>query len=196
MTSGLHGTRFFDRSPEDSNSGLACDQPEPYGDRMIRVNYCIPGNRLCAERRGVRHYLGSRHHVGQMHAVRDMTTCSGVRPRSMGDRKPLLVIVMLSGLALAACGGSSSPSAQGSTATSQPRIPRTAKPLNTTTTTPPAPAPLSTAPARGCFPRTQKGTCFAAGDACPAADHGRTGQAADGAAIACRHNHGWRWEPA
>jgi hypothetical protein len=114
----------------------------------------------------------------------------------MGNRTPLLVIAMLSGLALAACGGSSSPSAHGSTSTSQPRTPRTAKPLVATTTNPPAPAPISTGPATGCFPRTEKGVCFAVGDACPAVDHGRKGQAADGAPIACKHVDGWRWEPA
>jgi hypothetical protein len=140
--------------------------------------------------------LGAVALLVKQNAVRGMTVSSRLGHRRIGRRKPLMVIATLSALALAACGGSSSPSAHGTTPTSQPRTPRTAKPLIATTTSPTPPAPISSTPAPGCFPRTQKGVCFGVGDACPPVDHGRKGEAADGAPIACRDTDGWRWRAA
>jgi hypothetical protein len=57
---------------------------------------------------------------------------------------------------------------------------------------PPSPAP---SPA-GCYPKTASGNCYEPGEFCSTADHGMTGVAGDGEAIACEDNNGWRWEPA
>lgn len=61
---------------------------------------------------------------------------------------------------------------------------------------PPAPAaPPSAAPA-GCYPLTSGGSCYQPGEYCRDADHGMTGQTADGEPITCEDNDGWRWEAA
>jgi hypothetical protein len=38
------------------------------------------------------------------------------------------------------------------------------------------------------------GNCYKPGEFCAAADHGATGVDADGDAIICEDNDGWRWE--
>jgi hypothetical protein len=60
-----------------------------------------------------------------------------------------------------------------------------------TVASPPPPPP---APAE-CTPTTSSGNCYRAGEFCPAADHGLHGVAANGEAIVCEDNNGWRWEP-
>jgi hypothetical protein len=50
-------------------------------------------------------------------------------------------------------------------------------------------------PPAACYPLSSKGTCYRPGEYCPTADHGQTGIAADGEAIICEDNNGWRWEP-
>jgi hypothetical protein len=47
-----------------------------------------------------------------------------------------------------------------------------------------------------CTPLTDAGHCYTAGEYCRDDDHGVTGIAADGEAIKCEDNDGWRWEPA
>jgi hypothetical protein len=66
-----------------------------------------------------------------------------------------------------------------------------------------APAPPAAAPARpptaapaSCYPLSNSGTCYRPGEFCRTSDHGATGRTADGEAIVCRYNNGWRWEPA
>ncbi|MBO0743432.1 MAG: hypothetical protein J2P43_00315 [Candidatus Dormibacteraeota bacterium] len=62
---------------------------------------------------------------------------------------------------------------------------------------PPTPTGPAQAPAAGgCYPHTNSGGCYSAGEFCRSADHGATGRAEDGEAIVCRNNNGWRWEPA
>jgi cytoskeletal protein RodZ len=61
--------------------------------------------------------------------------------------------------------------------------------------TTPAAAPASTAPV-GCNPLSDEGTCYKPGEYCRDSDHGVSGVAGDGEAIACEDNDGWRWEPA
>jgi hypothetical protein len=46
-----------------------------------------------------------------------------------------------------------------------------------------------------CTPLTDAGHCYTAGEYCRDDDHGVTGIAADGEAIKCVNNDGWRWEP-
>jgi hypothetical protein len=66
---------------------------------------------------------------------------------------------------------------------------------------PPAPAPVppppaaSTAPAAGCYPLSDEGTCYEPGEFCRDDDHGTTGVAGDGETIECEDNDGWRWVP-
>jgi hypothetical protein len=68
------------------------------------------------------------------------------------------------------------------------------------TSTPAAAAPPTSAPAAapppGCYPLTNAGNCYSPGEYCRNSDHGATGRAANGEAIVCRNNNGWRWEPA
>lgn len=45
-----------------------------------------------------------------------------------------------------------------------------------------------------CQPLTSRGNCYKPGEICPKADHGITGIDANGDAIACKDNDGWRWE--
>lgn len=47
-----------------------------------------------------------------------------------------------------------------------------------------------------CYPLTSGGNCYRPGELCPKADHGTSGIAADGSAITCTNNDGWRWEKA
>jgi hypothetical protein len=58
-----------------------------------------------------------------------------------------------------------------------------------------APAQPPAAPAT-CYPLSNSGTCYRPGEFCRNSDHGKTGRTADGQAIICRNNNGWRWEPA
>lgn len=67
--------------------------------------------------------------------------------------------------------------------------PAPVKPAAPTATAQAAPPPV------GCTPHTSGGNCYKAGEFCPAADHGISGIAGNGAAITCRDNGGtWRWE--
>jgi hypothetical protein len=63
---------------------------------------------------------------------------------------------------------------------------------------PPAPAAPAQPPAApaSCYPLSNSGTCYRPGQFCRDSDHGKTGRTADGQAIVCRNNNGWRWEPA
>ncbi|SOD75089.1 hypothetical protein SAMN05892883_4294 [Jatrophihabitans sp. GAS493] len=58
----------------------------------------------------------------------------------------------------------------------------------------PAPKPTTT-PVAGCHPLSNAGHCYKAGQFCRATDHGKSGTDANGRAIICRDNNGWRWEP-
>jgi hypothetical protein len=55
------------------------------------------------------------------------------------------------------------------------------------------PPPVTTT---GCYPVSNEGTCYRPGEFCRNSDHGMTGRAADGEAIICTYNDGWRWEAA
>ena len=57
------------------------------------------------------------------------------------------------------------------------------------------PTPTAAAPA-GCYPKTNGGNCYVAGEYCRNSDHDMTGVAGNGEAIKCEDNNGWRWEPA
>jgi hypothetical protein len=57
----------------------------------------------------------------------------------------------------------------------------------------PTPAPATTAPT-SCYPKTDGGNCYKAGELCRASDHGASGLAGDGQPITCENNNGWRWE--
>jgi hypothetical protein len=48
----------------------------------------------------------------------------------------------------------------------------------------------------GCYPLSNKGTCYEPGERCRNSDHGASGVAGDGKSIICADNDGWRWEPA
>jgi hypothetical protein len=48
----------------------------------------------------------------------------------------------------------------------------------------------------GCYPQTNGGNCYQAGEFCRKSDHGASGVAGDGESIVCENNDGWRWEPA
>ncbi len=50
--------------------------------------------------------------------------------------------------------------------------------------------------AGGCYPTTSSGHCYEPGEFCKTSQHGESGIAADGEAITCDDNDGWRWEPA
>jgi hypothetical protein len=92
------------------------------------------------------------------------------------------------------------------TTTAPPPPPTTTPPPPTTTTAPPPPPPTTTttpppapaAPAApaGCYPLSSGGNCYSAGQLCRNSDHGMHGVAANGEAIVCEDNNGWRWEPA
>jgi len=60
---------------------------------------------------------------------------------------------------------------------------------------PPAPQPVHTsAKAQSCYPLTNGGKCYSPGEYCRDDDHGASGIDADGDAIKCEDNDGWRWE--
>jgi hypothetical protein len=56
----------------------------------------------------------------------------------------------------------------------------------------PAPAPATSA---SCYPLTNGGNCYEAGEYCRNSDHGVSGVAGNGESIICAYNNGWRWEP-
>jgi hypothetical protein len=62
------------------------------------------------------------------------------------------------------------------------------------TTTVPLPPPTTTS--TGCHPLSAAGNCYRAGQYCSDADHGTYGTDANGNAIVCTDNDGWRWEDA
>lgn len=79
-----------------------------------------------------------------------------------------------------------------------PTTPITTAPANpppppVPTTQAPQPAP-TTAQVQGCYPLTSGGNCYKPGEYCRNSDHGATGTDADGDAIKCEYNNGWRWE--
>lgn len=58
-----------------------------------------------------------------------------------------------------------------------------------------APQPVhTTAQARSCYPLTSGGNCYQPGEYCRTSDHGASGIDANGDAIKCEDNNGWRWE--
>jgi hypothetical protein len=65
-----------------------------------------------------------------------------------------------------------------------------------------APAPVAAVPVApattpsGCYPKTDGGNCYTAGELCRASDHGASGLAGNGDSITCENNNGWRWEAA
>ena len=61
-----------------------------------------------------------------------------------------------------------------------------------------APSGNSAAPSSpsGCYPLSNKGTCYEPGERCRDSDHGASGVAGDGESIICEDNDGWRWTPA
>jgi len=102
-----------------------------------------------------------------------------------------------------------------SPAVTKSRIPVTSAPPKTTAaaapvqtsaapayTPPPAPAPTTQAPqpvqttaqTQSCTPLTNSGKCYEPGEYCRDADHNASGIDADGDAITCEDNDGWRWE--
>ncbi|MEV7560865.1 hypothetical protein, partial [Streptomyces sp. NPDC089795] len=60
---------------------------------------------------------------------------------------------------------------------------------------PPAPAPEPTKATAGCYPRSNAGNCYKAGQICRKADVGTSGRDAGGRAIHCRDDDsvGQRW---
>lgn len=77
-----------------------------------------------------------------------------------------------------------------------PAPPAQAAPAPATPAPAPTAAPAQAPAASGCYPHTNSGGCYSAGEICRSADHGATGRAENGEAIVCRNNNGWRWEPA
>ena len=60
---------------------------------------------------------------------------------------------------------------------------------------PPPPQPVQTvAQPQGCYPKTNSGNCYTPGEYCRDSDHNASGVDADGDAIKCEDNDGWRWE--
>jgi phosphatidylserine/phosphatidylglycerophosphate/cardiolipin synthase-like enzyme len=55
----------------------------------------------------------------------------------------------------------------------------------------PTPGPKATS----CYPKTNSGNCYEAGEYCRSTDHGVSGVAGDGEPIVCEDSNGWRWEP-
>lgn len=97
------------------------------------------------------------------------------------------------------CGGT------GPVAAAIPQLPEVAKsPAAPPPAASPAPPPpsIGTPPAAAtpapasCYPLSNSGTCYRPGEFCRNSDHGRSGRTADGEAIICEYNNGWRWEPA
>jgi hypothetical protein len=81
-------------------------------------------------------------------------------------------------------------------------LPTSAPPTSAPAPAPVAPPPPAAAPTPApaappsCYPLSNSGTCYRAGEFCRNSDHGATGRTAGGEAIVCRNNNGWRWEPA
>jgi hypothetical protein len=106
-------------------------------------------------------------------------------------------------LALSAPTPTATPSATPTTAPTP--APPASAPASTPVAAAPAPPPAppaTAAPAQppaataSCYPLSNSGTCYRPGEFCRNSDHGKTGRTADGQAIICRNNNGWRWEPA
>jgi hypothetical protein len=81
--------------------------------------------------------------------------------------------------------------------TTAPTLPQPPTAAPAPVAAPPA-APPSQPPAApaGCYPLTNSGGCYRPGEFCRTSDHGALGRTADGEAIRCVNNDGWRWEPA
>ncbi|MFD2081259.1 hypothetical protein [Actinopolymorpha cephalotaxi] len=60
--------------------------------------------------------------------------------------------------------------------------------------TKPKPHRPAPAPKPACYPRSNSGNCYKPGQFCRKSDHGATGVDADGDAIRCEDDNGWRWE--
>lgn len=70
-------------------------------------------------------------------------------------------------------------------------------PVQTTEAPPPPPPPppvQTAAQPQGCTPLTNSGKCYTPGEYCRDTDHDASGVDADGDAIKCEDNDGWRWE--
>lgn len=67
--------------------------------------------------------------------------------------------------------------------------------VRTTQQTSKAPQPVQTTAQASCYPLTNGGNCYKPGEFCRTSDHGVTGIDANGDAIKCEDNDGWRWEP-
>jgi hypothetical protein len=64
-----------------------------------------------------------------------------------------------------------------------------------TTRAPQPPKPVQTEPQKqSCHPLTNGGKCYTPGELCRSSDHGVSGIDANGDAIKCENNNGWRWE--
>lgn len=145
---------------------------------------------------------GRRHHI------------RGLRKHGGGWPAALLIVVVLAaigGIASAFSGGNngsgsqpaaSSSAAANSAAPPQPGISPSAThgtpPAAATRRSPEGDAAAGQAPAAtsGCRPLSDEGTCYEPGEFCRTSDHGVTGVAGDGEAIACEDDSGWwRWEP-
>jgi hypothetical protein len=70
-------------------------------------------------------------------------------------------------------------------------------PVHTVKAPPPPPKPVQTiAQPQGCYPKASSGNCYKPGEYCSDDDHGKSGIDAEGDAIKCEDNDGWRWERA
>jgi hypothetical protein len=52
----------------------------------------------------------------------------------------------------------------------------------------------TTVQAQSCYPLTDSGKCYEPGEYCRTSDRGKNGIDANGDAIVCEDNDGWRWE--
>jgi hypothetical protein len=60
-------------------------------------------------------------------------------------------------------------------------------------TTPPTTSKPTITQKASCYPLSNAGNCYNAGQFCRDADHGRSGIAGNGDAITCQDKNGWRW---
>jgi hypothetical protein len=74
--------------------------------------------------------------------------------------------------------------------------PASAPPSTPVLAVPTSPPPQPPVASATCYPLSNSGTCYRPGEFCRNSDHGKAGRTADGQAIICRNNNGWRWEPA
>jgi hypothetical protein len=75
--------------------------------------------------------------------------------------------------------------------TSAPVVHTSAAPVHTTKTA----QPVQTTPHKAsCYPLTNSGKCYTPGEFCRTSDHSVSGIDANGDAIKCEDNDGWRWE--